>query len=267
MFRSSCLSGIVIATLCTPGARGSETVLLKGPVRIATSADRNIFAESWRSTRINARAESLTAQETERSKRILTAAFDKYPPSILTANLEAVYVLHRLRYFGISASGTNSRNRIYLANRGVAHRFTDVWVEGTFHAEFSSILLRNYARHFNVDTWKAINSVGFKYGSSGVEAVRNGMAGKHFDAELHADGFLYEYAQSSFENDFNSIAEQIFLGTRDFWLAVNRHDRLHRKTRLVIHFYRQIDPSFNRLFFDSIAREVDAGHSNRRTRK
>jgi len=251
------LLSIVVASLCAACAQASETVIHDGPVRIATSADRNIFPRSWQSTRINARAESLADEETERSRTILTAAFKKYPAEILVAQLDAVYVLHRLRYFGISASGTNSRNRIYLANRGVAHRFTDARIEGTFHAEFSSILLRNFPRHLDTDAWKAINRMGFEYGSSGVEAVRNRMARKHFDAKLHAAGFLHQYAQSTLENDFNSIAEQLFLGNPRFWVVVNQHECLRRKTQLVIHFYQQIDPSFDTGFFQSIARAFD----------
>ena len=258
MFFSLCFIFTFLASSSVAFAQASETVILDGPVKVLTSADRNIFPESWRSSRINAQAVSLVDGEIERSKTILTAAFKKYPTDILAANLDAVYVLHRLKYFGISASGTNSKNRIYLANRGIHAGFTDIWIEGVLHAEFSSILLRNFSHHLDTDAWKATNKTGFEYGSGGVQAIRNGRARKKFDTQLHGAGFLFEYARSSLENDFNSIAEQLFIGDPRFWTIVNKHDGIHRKTKLVTGFYQKIDPSFDQTFFESIVSTFDA---------
>ena len=262
MIQRPCLLFILLALMGTVCVQASETVIHVGPVKIATSADRNIFPDRWQSSRIDAQAEPLTDRETERSKTILVAAFKKYPREILVANLDAVYVLHRLKFFGISAGGTNSKSRIYLANRGVSAGFTDTWVEGVFHAEFSSILLRNFSRHLDTDAWKAINRSGFEYGTSGVQAIRNGMAVKRFDAQLHDTGFLFEYAQSSLENDFNSIAEQLFTGDPRFWAVVRKHGGIRRKTELVVRFYQQLDPLFSRAYFESMTVRFDAEQSD-----
>ena len=262
MIQRDCMLFTFLGLLIAVGAHASETVIHEGPVKIATSADQSILPRSWQSARINAQAESLADGKVERTKTILAAAFKKYPRDILAANLDAVYVLHRLKFFGISQSGTNSRTRVYLANRGPAAGFTDTWVEGVFHAEFSSILLRNFSRHLDRDAWKAINRNGFEYGSGGVQAVRDGMARTTFDEQLHDAGFLYEYAQSSLENDFNSIAKQLFIGNPRFWSVVNEHVGIRKKTKLVVDFYQQIDHSFDMAFFKSLTSTFDAEQSD-----
>jgi hypothetical protein len=182
----------------------------------------------------------------------LNAALKKYPQRLIAANLKSIYVLHTLEYSGISASGTNSRGQVYLANRGSGEGFTDCWVERTFHAEFSSILLRNFPRHLDKARWEAVNGMAFKYGLSGVQAVREGKTRKSFDASLHPQGFLYQYAKSSLENDFNSIAEQLFLGDGRFWAVVTTHLRLRNKTDLAVEFYKRTDAAFNGPFFKSV---------------
>jgi len=273
MKKRSSIQFLILFYLASPRIDAAETVIQEGPVKIASSEDRTIFPESWRSGRINAKAKLLKDREVDRSKGILNYAMKKYPKHVLAANIDSIYVLHSLEYSGIGASGTNSRDRIYIANRGSREGFTDCWLEGTFHEEFSSILLRNFPQYLNKDTWEAINDVAFKYGSSGVQAVRQGKARTRFDATLHPKGFLYEYAKSTLENDFNTIAEQSFLGDSRFWSVVSKYQRIRKKTDLVVEFYHKIDPSFNRSFFESLGNTCnaekgaaeDAGKPRRRT--
>ena len=70
---------------------------------------------------------------------------------------EEIYVLHRITYRGISASGTNSSRNVYVANRGCCEGYTDTWIERTFRAEFSSILLRNYPQYLDREAWMQAN--------------------------------------------------------------------------------------------------------------
>ena len=226
----------------------------ESPVKIVTSSSQGIFPESWLSADICAEAEVLHESEVERSKKILIKAMKKYPKRVLTNNLKTIYVLHTLKYSGISAGGTNSRIDVYIANRGIREGFTDSWIETTFHSEFSSILLRNFPQHLDNDAWRKANMESFKYGGSGVQAVKQNKSQQVFDASLHTEGFLYEYAKSTFEDDFNSIAEQLFLGNDCFWSVVDKFQRIKEKTDLVIAFYHKIDPGFSRSFFVSLAK-------------
>jgi len=239
-------------------------VIQEGPVKIDTSSNRGIFPKSWLSANINAEAEVLKETEIDRSKEILNKAMKKYPKDLLASNLDAIYVVHRLKYKGISASGTNSRRNVYVANRGSREGFTDSWIEGTFHAEFSSILLRNFPQHLDKDAWKKANVAPFKYGKSGVQAVKQKKSRKVFDASLHTEGFLFEYAKSTLENDFNSIAEQLFLGNGRFWSVVDKHQRIEEKTNLLVAFFHKIDTLFSKSFFVSLA-EADSAEQGAAT--
>lgn len=244
----------LLLLLCLTSSRisAAETLIQESPIKIATSDEQGIFPQSWRSGRISARGQSIQNSEISRSQRILDAAMKKYPGHMLTSNIEAVYVLQRLEYSGISAAGANSRNRIFIANRGSRDGFTDCFVEGIFHAEFSSILLRNFPQSLDTQSWNTANNASFKYGSSGVQAVRDGRARQMFDATSHSEGFLYEYAKSTLENDFNSIAKHMFLGNSQFWFAVNNYEKIRKKANLTVDFYHRTDSSFNRSFFESL---------------
>ena len=117
------------------------TIIQESPVRVVTSSDPNIFPASWLSEGIKAQAGKLKDNQFVRSKTILNRAQKKYPQDVLQKNLKTIYVLHRLVFSGISASGTNGGSNVYIANRGVHAGFTDQRLEKTFHAELSSLLL------------------------------------------------------------------------------------------------------------------------------
>jgi hypothetical protein len=224
-------------------------------VTIVTSINGEIFPESWLSPEIDAKAEPLHEAEIQRSKLILSRAIGKYPRSVLTSNLKSIYVVHRLQYSGISAGGTNSRESVYLANRGEREGFTDSYLEGSFHHEFSSILLRNFPMYLDTKAWEKVNGDKFRYGKSGVAAVQGNRVGAAFDPLLNSEGFLCEYAKSTLENDFNVIAEQLFLGNPKFWSVVDKYPGIKTKTKLVIDFYRKIDRSFSEEYFLSLAKD------------
>ena len=219
-----------------------------------TSSEPSIFPQAWLSRRINAESESLHKSEVQRSRKILKKAVSKYPDRVLDSNLKVIYVLHKLKYCGINASGTNSKSNVYVVNRGSHQGYTDSWIEGTFHAEFSSILLRNSPQHLDKLAWKKQNLQPFKYGMSGVQAVKLGKSRQELDRSFHVKGFLHQYATSTVENDFNSIAEQLFLGNPRLWTAARKHQRINNKMMLVIAFYHKIDPRFSKSFFVNLAR-------------
>ena len=230
----------------------AETVIQDRPVRIVTSSDPNIFPGNWLSKGIQARAERLPDNQFARSQSVLNRVQKKYPQKVLQKNLKTIYVLHRLIFSGISASGTNWGSNVYLANRGVRAGFSGNRLEKTFHAELSSILLRKYPQYLDKEAWQQVNPKSFKYGQSGVVAVKNQQSGKTFDVLVHARGFLHKYAQSTLENDFNSIAEQLLMGSGSFWRVVDAYPGIKAKTDLTIAFYQHIDPSFSRTFFKSL---------------
>ena len=223
--------------------------------KIIFTADKGIFPSTWYDPEINAKAESLSESEIERSRSIIISALDKYPIEVLKDDLKSVYILKSMNFFGVDYGGTNSNDCVYVTNSGEDMGYSDIYIEETFHHEFSSVLLRKYKQLFDESGWRQINPDGFEYfdevtGGSG--AIREGKASKEFDPEFHEMGFLYEYAGSTSENDFNSFAENIFMGDESFFKTVEGYEKLKAKLDLIIRFYNTINPRFTIEYFKEV---------------
>ncbi|MEE9355685.1 MAG: hypothetical protein V3U75_08875 [Methylococcaceae bacterium] len=221
-------------------------------INLLTSDDKLIFPEQWLVAPTNAKAQALSDDELKRSRKIILDGMAKYPVNLLFENLQTVYVLKHLEFSGVRAGGTNSLKNVYVLNKGLVKGFTAKWIEKTFHAEFSSILLRNYSARFDRAGWRKINEPDFHYGQGGVNAISTNKARKRFDPALHKTGFLHEYACSSMENDFNAFAELLLLGHSSLWNLAEKYPRIRSKLLKIIQFYQAIHPTFNERYFRSL---------------
>jgi hypothetical protein len=220
-------------------------------ITISFAADEEMYPESWRGGKVNGDGIALNEAEYDRSKNIVSKALEKYPTEVLTKHIKKIYVLDDIHFYGVRYGGTNSLDRIYITNRGLVLGYTDQFIERLFHAEFSSILLRNLT-YLNKTTWLACNSEDFKYGGSGQDALKNGKAGEHFDPELHEQGCLTQYGTSNFENDVNSFAKNIFRAEPEFWNIVDKYPRVKCKLELIVNFYAQINSMFTMEYFKKL---------------
>jgi len=226
--------------------------LIKG--KIFFTVDENTFPNEWYGPGIDAKAESLSEDEVERSKRIIISALDKYPAQFLETNLKRVYVLKSMIFFEVNYGGTNSPelNSVYVVNNGPHMGYADIFIEQAFHHEFSSVLFFNYKNIFSKSEWEQINPAGFVYfdeATGGSGAIKEGKASQVFDSNAHQMGFLYEYAQSTMENDFNSFAENIFMGDESFFDIFEDYDKLKMKLDLTVKFYNALDSTFTIEYF------------------
>lgn len=248
-----CLGGSVTSACQKTTAR--ETVLQESPLRIVTSSSPSIFPKEWLTAEIQARAKSLPPSELERTRRILNKALQKYPQPLLKKHLKTIYAVSALSYRGIGASGTNCEHELYIANEGADEGYDDLFIEGTFHHEFSSTLLWYHPKDLDTAAWKANNPRGFRYGEDGVEAVKAHHDNTESDLELCAKGFLCEYSQASLEDDFNMLAERLFTQGVALRAIAARFPKIQAKRDLVIAFYQKQDPTLNAAFFASLAEE------------
>lgn len=230
-------------------AAGPVITLREKPVRVATSGSAEIFPESWRDGKVAASAESLPDDRREAALRVMDAALAKYPAEVLGGHLRTLYLLGELRYRGVITSGTNSRTDVYVKIGPVEKGFTARHNEGVFHAEFSSILIRNQPQFLDRKAWKAANPPGFTYLGDGVDAVKQGKARTKADSTLNAQGFLSQYSQSTLENDFNGFAARLWTGDASLWLLAKEHPPIQRKLALVLRFYQQLHPTLDEAFF------------------
>jgi len=225
---------------------------------IYLNVQEKVFPKHWYDKNISATAEPLAVGERGRMIRIMNLAFAKYPDKVITENLTSVYLFKSMTFYGVPYGGTNFRNYIYLASDGSNPNFTDGFVEGVFHHEFSSILLRNYASRFDKAGWMRINPEGFRYGNGGADAILNGEASLAFDYLLNVQGFLTRYSQSSLEEDVNVYAQHLFDDSWEFWSIVEVNEKVREKTTLLINFYHTIHPEFTEDYFRNFYRRTAA---------
>jgi hypothetical protein len=215
-----------------------------------------MFPKHWYNAKINAEAEPLARSERQRFISILNRTFAKYPDKVLRDNLDRVYGLKSMKFYGLTFGGTNIRNTVFICDDETNPSFTDEFIEGVFHHEFSSVLKRAYPKYLRTDVWEAANCPAFIYGSGGVDAIMNGEASMSLDPEYYDKGLLTKYSQSSIEEDINVFSQNLFTGTQAFWEIVDNNVRIRRKAQLLIGFYQKIDPRFNETYFRRLTAKV-----------
>jgi len=200
--------------------------------------------ESWLSPEINGRATPVDPNQFKRAEPIIRRETRRYPPAVLKRNLKAVHVVKSIWFFGAPYGGTNDNDTVYLSIDSLQRGYTSDYIARSFHHEFSSILLRNFPSYLDQAAWKATLPKGFQYGSGGVDAIKQGNSSTDFDAAEAARGFYSKYSLAEQEEDFNILAENVFMGGSEFWKSVDNYPRLKAKVKLVLNFYNRVDSSF-----------------------
>jgi hypothetical protein len=219
------------------------------PEIVLDQASADIFPESWRTPKVNAKAELLYETERERCRKIVDRALGKYPADLLKATLKKIYCLGRLEYSGAVTGGTRSRSAVYVVCKP---SYTSTDVERIVHAEYSSVLFQKFPQHFDAEAWTAINPVDFRYLGGGVQAVKAGLASRRSDEAMQEQGFILEYAKASVEEDFNCHVAPLFMGDAEYWQAVEKHPKLKAKSDLVIGFYSKVHASLTKERFKAL---------------
>jgi len=158
---------------------------IKG-ISVVFDYSRSIFPVLWHDSPISAMGEPIPPEERERSKAILKLALDKYPELALTRDLKNVYFLKTMKFYDVAYGGTNSNDALYLTNNGKANGYTDLYLEQTFHHEYSSILFRNHPSYLNERLWLKANTSDFAYTDpeQGIGAIRNNQSSQDLDTAL-----------------------------------------------------------------------------------
>jgi len=211
--------------------------------------DIMIFPVDWTLPPINAYGEPVDGRERRRTLLCVSLALEKYPQELLQAELNKIYCLKTMQFFDVGYAGTYTYDAVYLTNDGVTEGYTDVFIERTFHHEFSSILFYNHPTLLDTAAWNSISDLGNNDPEGGVGAIREGAASSDIDTTLCALGFLTEYSLSDFENDINMLAEQLFLPEPNFWDLVDTYPKLKTKVNMLTAFYTKLDPMFTEKYF------------------
>ncbi len=226
---------------------------IKG-ILISFRYSATIFPVSWQVAPINANGELIDNAEIQRCKEIIVKALKKYPAAALQKDLKAIYFLKSISFYDVGYGGTNSTDALYLTDDGTGTGYSDLYLEQTFHHEYSSILYRNHPSFINEKEWKKANIKDFDYNDpeNGVGAIRNNESSQDLDTALCKKGFLTQYSLSGIENDINTFAQNIFSPSEGFWKIVDQYPRIKKKVKILIDFYNKIDDHFTDDYFKKL---------------
>ncbi|MDT8392418.1 MAG: hypothetical protein RQ761_01145 [Bacteroidales bacterium] len=252
MIRKAILAGLLL-TLALSFIQAQDVYSL-GPADTETiyPSDTRIFPCKWRKKKTAPAISGIHLQEISRTNQALEIALNKYPVTLLEKNLKKIYIVSTMRFFNLDYGGTYFRKNVYITNNGIENGYTQKYIEGTFHHEFSSILLIRHKKHFDVKAWHKANPEGFNYGKGGLEALKTENASVELDSSLFHMGFLSRYSLASVEEDFNCYAEYLFLSDHAFWKAWDEHEAIRAKTNIIIAFFSSLNPVFSFVYFKDI---------------
>jgi len=181
-----------------------------------------------------------------RYPEILQKAFAKYPIPVIKNHLHAIYFAREINHDGLKYGGTYDpfRGIMYLVNMGWQAENDSIYA---IHHELSSLLLKRHS--FYINPWEDFNPRGFKYLFDRSETHRDivdiydniSLTGTEDD---YKKGFVTDYGQTNFENDFNEYSAMIFTYPEKFKKIMNQYPRVRGKFKVWLEFYQKIDPIF-----------------------
>lgn len=211
-------------------------------IPVTATEGRSCFPADWLPAPVLANATLLDSAEFERSRNCIEIALNRYSTPVLADELKHIVMFQAIRFYGLKFGGTNSIDTVFLTNDGAAKGYTDRYITGAFHHEFSSILLRNHPDKFDQKAWDKAIPPNFQYRGNGTDAVREGTSNTSYDSSLYQQGFVSQYSQASMEEDFNMLAEGLLTGDPEMAEAARRSARIRAKLTVVVQFYKAIDP-------------------------
>lgn len=234
----------MLTSACAIFAQAPKGYAYSPNLMVRYAIDTLMFSSTQAEDYDNMYVEELDTLEYQRTTNIIDYSLKKYPNSVLASYLKRLYVFKRLTFYGVGYGGTYSLDlkNIFVTNNG--YYFKDIC--GIIHHEFSSILLRCHIDFFDAEGWEDNNESEYLdfLVKEALEANLNAFV---YDSTSNKKGFLFQYSQTSLENDFNSFAQEIMQGEPEFWEIVRKYPRIREKTKIFLKFYYAIDKGFKEL--------------------
>jgi hypothetical protein len=205
-------------------------------VRVLYQYDRDqYFDNQWKRSPVNAQGEQISEVEIIRLLPIIREFLSFYPKEVIVKNIKNIYLVKELTFYGSSFGASNSNMGLYIKSQGSNKGFTDQFLLGTMHSEFSSILMRNYA--FPEKAWKNLNLKNFQYIGQGKDIIGSSDLYAQIP-ELLSRGFICKYAQASVEEDFNMMVYWLFAKPNELKVLAKKYPIINSKMWMVIDFYQ-----------------------------
>jgi hypothetical protein len=195
------------------------------------------FPREWREAAYSAQGSQIDVDESMRLIRLIPGFLSMYPAQLIRRNLRDIYLLKAMSFYGLRYGGTNSLDGIYIASRGNEPKCRDERLAGVMHAEFSSILLRNY--RFPSEAWSRINDSNWRYAGTIKDLIGRSDLYSHTETLLR-QGFISIYGQASVEEDVNMYIECVIEQRSFVTVAAANHKRVRQKLEILTHFFEGI---------------------------
>ncbi len=221
-------------------------------VAVETQANNSMFPSGWTEAPGYGRAASLSPAYVKASLNQVAESVRKYPEKLIARNLNRVYVLDELDFYGGTCAASNSPDTVYLKHpkykTGSCQR-----LDFHFHTRFSRILKNNYENLFDEQKWMACNPENFSYNTKEMYKSKAG------DADLYTadfeNGFLCRFAQTDLTADFSVTAAHLFSGNDKIWQLAEKYPRIKQKCDLTIEFFHKLDPSLDKDHFLNLSKK------------
>ncbi len=180
--------------------------------------------------------------------RIVKKALQKYPPSLVRKHLAQIYIGGSYRENSSVITGMYEQNKIFLFYNHKAGDNSPLFLEQTFHHEFSSILIQQY--NFPAFEWLKLNPAGFSYiiNPKKISDYMDSINDYSANESLLKQGLVSSYGKVNAENDINSYVELIFTQADEMKKYISNFPIVEKKYKMIKSFYLTISPDFSRVF-------------------
>ncbi len=180
--------------------------------------------------------------------KIAQKALFKYPPDLIKKHLKALYIGGPYQENDAIITGMYEHNKIYLFYNHESGNNSSLFLEQTFHHEFSSILIQTY--DFPAFDWLALNPKGFSYiiNPVKIDTYMNSLDSYEADDATLKEGLVSHYGKVNAENDINTYAELVFTQPEEMKVFINKYPVVMKKYLMLKQFYLSISPEFEAVF-------------------
>ncbi len=213
------------------------------------SSSPDFIGEKYKKAPYNCKFTKISDFELCRFACLLPSILDLYPEGVVPKYIDRIVFLGSLSFYNVDYAGTCLDNTLYLTSKGRNQGYSDDFLKELFHHEMSSPFFYKY--DFDIINWNAANPSEFTYLKTDKEvlaAIQEKDDDKRNELTLYKQGFLRNYAKSTFENDFNTYAQYIFVKPEKMRRLVNQYPKIKQKYLIIKSCYIKIDPRFSTVF-------------------
>jgi hypothetical protein len=180
--------------------------------------------------------------------KVVQKALLKYPPALIKKHLKNLYIGGPYQENDALITGMYEGNKIYLFYNHKFGNNSSLFLEQTFHHEFSSILIQNY--DFPAFEWLKLNPKDFKYiiNPVKIDAYMNSIDSYEADEAALKEGLVSRYGKVNAENDINTYAELVFTQPEEMKMFIKKYPVVMKKYQMLKQFYLSISPEFKTVF-------------------